>query len=733
MGSLKYDKELCSDVMTELGKIGDALDRATQELSEYYASLPESGAVRERAKSLSIRLNSEGVEEVDSALETWYMNSYGYPLNSAKLNMSTLSGVTADLNGTVLDINNRLTAISNGVEAYEAQEVEDKTLDPTDGSPGSKGAFGGPSSGTDSDARDPEDTYADISGDGSGNGTGDTNPFNPTDTEDNSENDGKSNLNIDTNGDGIPDINIDTNGDGKADLNIDTDGDLIPDINIDTNNDGKADLNIDTNGNKLADINIDTNGDGKADLNVDTNGDRVPDINIDTNGDGKADVNLDTNGDGIPDVNIDKNGDGRADVNIDSNGDGKADLNLDSNGDGRADTNIDINNDGKPDINIDEDGDGKPDKNVIPGYEHNNGSSDKPTSFIDGLLGNVKFEVDDDGNVIYYDENGNLVYPFLGDGIFSNPTTAQKFKAAENTFLEMLDGPRQGQAVKSIDLDIQEEVASASLALGGMAALGAASANAATNMKRTKDEINDGVRVYDYDYDDDQQLTSEQYKKRKNGTIISVILLTLMIIGNGVASILDFTSDVTIVLLGLSIAITAIITSMGIKFGKFYSICAVLLNLLMVYIMACLGITSSMGYVIAFAVVVVVLLYYYFTKIFERILPMFDYVPAVVAIVGICFTGLLSVFEVTAWWLNLIFVLLIIAGYFAYNYFGIAQLEEQMAQDKKKGLNVYDYVNVRTKRVSVPKTTPAPVQPVAEVKQQDTKNNKKNNNSKFFN
>jgi flagellar basal body-associated protein FliL len=217
----------------------------------------------------------------------------------------------------------------------------------------------------------------------------------------------------------------------------------------------------------------------------------------------------------------------------------------------------------------------------------------------------------------------------------------------------------------------------------------------------TKDEIKDGFRAYeyDYDYDDDAKLTDEQYKKRKTGTIISMVLLTLLIVANAIALIVEGTADVTIVLLGLAISITAIITSMGIKFGKFYTVCAIIINLLLVFIITSLDLTTGLGYIISYAVVIVVLLYYYFSKVFERILPMFNYVPAVVAIVGIGFVGLTNVFAITNWWVSLILVVLLVAGYFAYNYYGIASLEEQAELEKQKGLNVYDYFNLRTNKV----------------------------------
>lgn len=511
---------------------------------------------------------------------------------------------------------------------------------------------------------------------------------------------------------------------------------------FDLDGDGKADQNTDNNGTKKPDLNIDTDGDGKADQNIDTDDDGKADLNIDTDGDGKADLNIDTDGDGKADLNIDTDGDGKADLNIDTDGDGKADLNIDTDGDGYADTNIDINGDGIPDVNVDTDGDGKPDKNVIPGYEHGAGNSDDD-NFLSDLLKHMKLMVDDDGNIMYYDQSGNIVYPFLGEGMFANPSNAQKYKVAENAFLEMLDGPERGEAVEALDLDLEKSVPSASFAIGGMAAVGAAAANAAATMKRTKDEIDDGVRTYDYEYDDDSNLTPEQYKKRKTGTIISTILLTLLVVANAIALVINGTSDVTIVLLGLAIAITGIITSMGIKQGKFYTIGAVLVNLLIVYVLTCLEFTTSLGYGIAFAVLVVVLLYYYFTKLFERILPMFNYVPAVVGIVGIGFVGLLSVFDITHWIINIILVILIICGYFAYNYFGIAKLEEQIEQEKQKGLSVYDYFNLKTNKKqwkyndSVGKTLQNDVN-LSNYKNtmgnnQDNYNSNKNNNSKFFN
>jgi hypothetical protein len=138
---------------------------------------------------------------------------------------------------------------------------------------------------------------------------------------------------------------------------------------------------------------------------------------------------------------------------------------------------------------------------------------------------------------------------------------------------------------------------------------------------------------------------------------------------------------------------------MGIKFGKFYTVCAIIINLLLVFIITSLELTTGLGYIISYAVVIVVLLYYYFSKVFERILPMFNYVPAVVAIVGIGFVGLTNVFAITNWWVSLILVVLLVAGYFAYNYYGIASLEEQAELEKQKGLNVYDYFNLRTNKV----------------------------------
>ena len=77
---------------------------------------------------------------------------------------------------------------------------------------------------------------------------------------------------------------------------------------------------------------------------------------------------------------------------------------------------------------------------------------------------------------------------------------------------------------------------------------------------------------------------------------------------------------------------------------------------------------------------------------------MFNYVPAVVGIVAIGFVGLLGALDVTHWILNIILFVLIVVGYFAYNYYGIAQLEEQMELEKQKGLSIYDYFSLKTNR-----------------------------------
>ena len=655
MSNLKYDSSTCSSIISKLETAESKLESAKTELQEYYRSLPTADEVRARAKKLATETDDYG-EEIESLTNDnyeYYMNNYGNTLINARTNLVRMGAATDVVRSNVVSVDTKVKNIETAVLDYESEiELPDETS--TDG------IYFAP------------EVPVDGSGGGSGLGFGDISGVDVTD----------------------PTLDWD---DGTADDTEDTTPTTTPGINIDTDGDGKPDLNIDVDGDGVPDINIDTDGDGKPDLNIDKNGDGVPDVNIDTDGDGKPDLNIDKNGDGVPDVNIDTDGDGKPDVNIDKNGDGVPDVNVDTDGNGYPDTNIDINGDGIPDINVDTDGDGIPDKNVIPGYEHGSGD-DGDGSFLSDLLKRMKLMVDDDGNVMYYDENGNIVYPFLGEGMFADPSNAQKFKMAENAFLEMLDGPEQGEAVESLDLDLEKNVPSASFAIGGMAAVGAAAANAAATMKRTKDEIDEGVRTYDYEYDDDAKLTPEQYKKRKIGTIVSVVLLTILVLANAIALIINGTSDVTIVLLGLAIAITGIITSMGIKQGKFYTIGAVLVNLLIVYILTCLGFTTSLGYVIAFAVLVIVLLYYYFTKLFERILPMFNYVPAVVGIVGIGFVGLLSVFEITHWIINLILVILIIVGYFAYNYYGIAQLEEQMEQEKQKGLSIYDYFNLKTNR-----------------------------------
>ncbi len=679
MSNLKYDSSTCGSIISKLETAESKLESAKTEIQEYYRNLPTADEVRARAKKLATETDDYG-EEIESLTNDnyeYYMNNFGNILINARTNLVRMGAATSVVRSNVESVDTKVKNIETAVLDYES----DITL-PNDSETG--GIYFSP------------EVPVDNSGGGSGLGYGDGSGVEVTDPTV-GDGDGTANDTEDTNPTTTPGINIDTDGDGVADLNIDIDGDGIPDINIDTDGDGVADLNIDKNGDGVPDVNIDTDGDGKPDLNVDKNGDGVPDVNIDTNGDGKPDLNVDTDGDGVPDLNIDTDGDGKADVNIDTNGDGIPDINIDRDGNGYPDTNIDINGDGIPDINVDTDGDGIPDKNVIPGYEHGAGD-DGDGSFLSDLLKRMKLMVDDDGNIMYYDENGNIVYPFLGEGMFADPANAQKFKMAENAFLEMLDGPEKGDAVEALDLDLEKNVSSASFAIGGMAAVGAAAANAAATMKRTKDEIDEGVRTYDYEYDDDAKLTPEQYKKRKTGTIVSMVLLTLLILANAIALIINGTSDVTIVLLGLATAITGIITSMGIKQGKFYTIGAVLVNLLIVYILTCLGFTTSLGYVIAFAVLVIVLLYYYFTKLFERILPMFNYVPAVVGIVGIGFVGLLSVFEITHWIINLILVILIIAGYFAYNYYGIAQLEEQMEQEKQKGLSIYDYFNLKTNR-----------------------------------
>ena len=655
MSNLKYDSSTCGSIISKLETAESKLESAKTEIQEYYINLPTADEVRARAKKLATETDDYG-EEIESLTNDnyeYYMNNFGNILINARTNLVRMGAATSVVRSNVESVDTKVKNIETAVLDYES----DITL-PNDSE--SDGIYFSP------------EVPVDNSGGGSGLGYGVGSGVEVTDPTV-GEGDGTANDTEDTNLTTTPGINIDTDGDGVADLNIDIDGDGVPDVNIDTDGDGVADLNIDKNGDGVPDVNIDTDGDGKPDLNVDKNGDGVPDVNIDTNGDGKPDLNVDTDGDGVPDLNID------------------------TDGNGYPDTNIDINGDGIPDINVDTDGDGIPDKNVIPGYEHGAGD-DGDGSFLSDLLKRMKLMVDDDGNIMYYDENGNIVYPFLGEGMFADPANAQKFKMAENAFLEMLDGPEQGDAVESLDLDLEKNVSSASFAIGGMAAVGAAAANAAATMKRTKDEIDEGVRTYDYEYDDDAKLTPEQYKKRKTGTIVSMVLLTLLILANAIALIINGTSDVTIVLLGLATAITGIITSMGIKQGKFYTIGAVLVNLLIVYILTCLGFTTSLGYVIAFAVLVVVLLYYYFTKLFERILPMFNYVPAVVGIVGIGFVGLLSVFEITHWIINLILVILIIAGYFAYNYYGIAQLEEQMEQEKQKGLSIYDYFNLKTNR-----------------------------------
>ena len=701
-GKTEYNDTDYAEILSNLKSSENYANMAYGHMSTYYRNAPTDYAVLSAIQEEATKYDSttnEILENMSAENEATLKRQYYYPYTNAHSSIDSLKDKTNLISDNIGIIVSSVTAIGDAASAFEATKGFEKNGEPdntpddsvyTDGS-GKGNGTGDNGNGT------AAGNDLDKEGDGVADQNTDNNQTGDSKVNIDKDGDGKADLNIDTNGDGVADLNIDKDGDGVADLNIDTNGDGVADLNIDKDGDGVADLNIDTNGDGKADLNIDTDGDGKADLNIDTNGDGKADVNIDLDGDGKADINIDTNGDGIADLNIDLDGDGKPDLNIDTNGDGIADVNIDKDGNGYPDTNIDINGDGIPDINVDTDGDGIPDKNVIPGYEHGAGD-DGDGSFLSDLLKRMKLMVDDDGNIMYYDENGNIVYPFLGEGMFADPANAQKFKMAENAFLEMLDGPEKGDAVEALDLDLEKNVSSASFAIGGMAAVGAAAANAAATMKRTKDEIDEGVRTYDYEYDDDAKLTPEQYKKRKTGTIVSMVLLTLLILANAIALIINGTSDVTIVLLGLATAITGIITSMGIKQGKFYTIGAVLVNLLIVYILTCLGFTTSLGYVIAFAVLVIVLLYYYFTKLFERILPMFNYVPAVVGIVGIGFVGLLSVFEITHWIINLILVILIIAGYFAYNYYGIAQLEEQMEQEKQKGLSIYDYFNLKTNR-----------------------------------
>ncbi|MGN1370987.1 MAG: hypothetical protein ACI4XM_01720 [Candidatus Coprovivens sp.] len=706
MSKLKFDGSVCSDIISKLETAETKISSATSSLATYYRNLPTAEEVQAKVRKMSIETDDYGneIESLTNENYSYYMNNYGNSLINARTNLQRMRAASEVINSNVTSVDTKVKNIEAAVLNYESLPSAPPDYDAIVG-------------GLDV----PPEVPVDLAGVGSGLGIGDGSGI---DVEDPTvrDGDGTGDDTSDTTPTESPKVDVDTDGDGVADLNIDTNGDKIPDVNIDTDGDGKPDLNIDTNGDLIPDVNIDTNGDGKPDLNIDTNGDGIPDVNIDTNGDGKPDLNVDTNGDGIPDINID------------TNGDGKPDLNIDSDGNGYADINIDLNGDGIPDINVDTDGDGKPDKNVIPGYEYGTNSSD--IDFINELLKKGKMMVDEDGNIMYYDENGNVIYPFL-DGTFADAINSQKFKMAEDAFLGMLDGPDKENAVDSLDLDLDKNVSSASLAIGGMAAVGAAAANAAATMKRTKDEINDGVRVYDYEYDDDSSLTPEQYKKRRIGTIISMVLLTILIIANSIASILNITTNVTIVLIGLSIAITAVITTMGVKLGKFYTVCALLVNQFLIYLLTCLDVAPTLSYVIAFAVLVVVFLYYYFTKLFERILPMFDYVPAVVGIVAIGFVGLLSVFDITHWILNLILVVLIIAGYFAYNYFGIAKLEEQNEQERKKGLNIYDYCNLKfNSKPIVNNEEDVKKKIIDQIKNgysDDSKLTKDNNDKKFFN
>ncbi len=548
---------------------------------------------------------------------------------------------------------------------------------------------GKPDINIDTDGDNKADLNIDINGDGK------------PDINIDSNGDGKPDLNIDTNGDGKPDINIDTNGDGTADLNIDTNGDGKPDVNIDTNGDGKADLNLDTNGDGKPDVNLDTNGDGKADLNIDTNGDGTPDLNIDSNGDGKPDLNIDTDGDGIPDLNIDTDGDGIPDLNIDTDGDGKPDKNIDTDGDGIADenledptklpVNVDTDGDGIPDVNIDTDGDGNPDINIdldgdgIPDLNIDTDSDGLPDENIvpnngdktlNELLNDGALYVDDEGNVYMINEDGTITYPFAPGGLFYN----QMLTNESNEQLGSLFGSHNTDSskVEQLGIGFDDESVKSSAAIGGMAAVGVAAANAAATLESVAKEQKEGVRGKD-----DKNLSPEEIKTRKIRTIISGIVLGVLTVANLIALLMSGTSTVTIVLLGIAIGVTSVITSFGNKYGKIAVPIVALVNLFMSFVLYTIGIAPMTGYIMSYIIVAIVCIYYYYIKIFEQLAPNVDFVPVVAGVLIIGLIGLLMVTGLLLWWLGLIFVILTIIGYFAYNYFGLAQIEEENEKIKK--------------------------------------------------
>ena len=564
MSKLKYNKSLNKDIQRSLGSAISNIKVAVQNIESFKESLPTRYAVNDQITNLTKKESTEGEEFTDANSKHYYEINFKTPYLNSLTNLSIMSSGLDSINTVVDEVESSLRAVDETVNLFETDtETEIVDTDPL-----------GP--------KEVPIAATGVTPFGEGSTEGEGNPTTPGDIKPGE--DGKGNTSEDKEEQDIKPIE-DPKEDGKGHNDEDTNPYDDLDVNVDTNGDGKPDLNIDTNGDGIPDINIDTDKDGKPNVNIDTNGDGVPDVNIDTDGDGRPNVNIDTDGDGIPEVDIDTDGDGKPNTNIDKDGDGKPEVN------------IDLDQDGKPDINVDTDGDGKPDLNIVTG----------DGDLIDQLLKDGKFEVDENGNIKVTDAYGKTYYPFMDHLTFDEFVEENKFHMATDPFIGTLNGPDAGEKVAGMNIANNAETLKGAAVLGGALAMGAAGTDAAVTSARKKKQKEA----------QNPEEKEKETKKDKKYSIISSVILTVLVIVNILFSIIKGNNDITIILTGIAVVISALVNANSLKTFKIYAICLILLNLFATFIISKLGLSSNLGYIVSFIGCIVTFIYYYNKHIFE--------------------------------------------------------------------------------------------------------------------